>query len=353
MNFFILATVFVSELAIGVNPADYPKIDTIAPPNQAWSDAFLKVQIPKIAFRIGITIGPEGNEDVKKCADAKDWGLTYDDGSSKFTPTVLKELAAVNAKATFFIVGSRIAESAASAANLKAAHDAGHQIAIHTWSHNSLPTLTNEQIVAEIGYTIKIVKEVIGVAPSFIRAPYGEIDERVRAIVKAMGLTHVYWTRDSNDWKVADFKAGDEAAVTSSQAIVDTFSSWKEEGGHISLQHDIYEATVAIVRPTLAAIVGAKFNFKTVAECSGMGLGAYSDFAINLMNGGAATPTQPIITIAGPSPTDTVKPTGPTPVTQTLTATTGTATASSTSNNSAFGSTASMMLVTASLFLML
>jgi peptidoglycan/xylan/chitin deacetylase (PgdA/CDA1 family) len=37
----------------------------------------------------------------------------------------------------------------------------GH-IAVHTWSHNYMTTLTNEQIVAELGYTMQIIYEASG-----------------------------------------------------------------------------------------------------------------------------------------------------------------------------------------------
>lgn len=55
--------------------------------------------------------------------------------------------------------------------------------------------LTTEQIVAELGYTRKAIKDVLGVTPILMRPPYGDIDDRVRAICLAMGLIPVIWTR--------------------------------------------------------------------------------------------------------------------------------------------------------------
>jgi len=69
--------------------------------------------------------------------------------------------------------------------------------AVHTWSHPALTTLSNEQIIAELGWTKKIIKDVLGVTPNMMRPPYGDIDDRVRAISLAMGLTPVMWTRIS------------------------------------------------------------------------------------------------------------------------------------------------------------
>lgn len=71
----------------------------------------------------------------------------------------------------------------------------GHEISVHTWSHPALTKLTNEQIVAELGWTRKAIQAVTGVTPTTMRPPYGDIDDRVRAIALAMGLQPVIWTR--------------------------------------------------------------------------------------------------------------------------------------------------------------
>ena len=71
---------------------------------------------------------------------------------------------------------------------------AGHEISVHTWSHSVSPSpwhfitypyvnlvlqpltsLTTEQIVAELGWTRKAIKTVLGVTPTTMRPPYGDI----------------------------------------------------------------------------------------------------------------------------------------------------------------------------------
>ena len=52
----------------------------------------------------------------------------------------------------------------------------GHQIAVHTWSHPSLTTQSTEQIIAEFGWTRKIIQDVLGVTPLYMRPPYGDIE---------------------------------------------------------------------------------------------------------------------------------------------------------------------------------
>lgn len=77
---------------------------------------------------------------------------------------------------------------------VQAEYMAGHQLSVHTWAHPYLTKLTNEQIVAELGWTKKVIKDVTGVTPNTFRPPYGDIDDRVRAIAAQMGLTPIIWT---------------------------------------------------------------------------------------------------------------------------------------------------------------
>lgn len=58
-----------------------------------------------------------------------------------------------------------------------------------------MTTLTNDEIIAELGWSKKIIKDVLGVTPSYWRPPFGDVDNRVRAIAKAMNLATVIWTR--------------------------------------------------------------------------------------------------------------------------------------------------------------
>jgi peptidoglycan/xylan/chitin deacetylase (PgdA/CDA1 family) len=54
--------------------------------------------------------------------------------------------------------------------------------------------LTTDQVVAELGWARKAIKDVLGVTPTLMRPPYGDIDDRVRAISLAMGMVPVIWT---------------------------------------------------------------------------------------------------------------------------------------------------------------
>jgi peptidoglycan-N-acetylglucosamine deacetylase len=62
--------------------------------------------------------------------------LTFDDGPSPRTDQLLDVLARYDVRATFFVIGARIAERAAT---VRRAADEGHAIGNHAWVHPSLP----------------------------------------------------------------------------------------------------------------------------------------------------------------------------------------------------------------------
>lgn len=61
--------------------------------------------------------------------------IIIDDGPTGQTDSALQELKKQNLLATFFVVGSN---ALVNPKPLLDAHNAGHQIGIHTWSHSHL-----------------------------------------------------------------------------------------------------------------------------------------------------------------------------------------------------------------------
>lgn len=117
--------------------------------------------------------GCAGDKDIVDCPNQLSWGLTYDDGPGFHTSNLLQFLDEKNLKSTFFVVGSRVAQFPAI---LQAQYMDQHQIAVHTWSHTPLTTQTNDEIIAELGWSKKIIKDVLGVTPNMMRPPFGDIE---------------------------------------------------------------------------------------------------------------------------------------------------------------------------------
>ena len=129
-------------------------------------------------------------DDVITCPLNSDWALTYDDGPSTHSQQIVDRLNALNVKSTFAVTGSNVIQFPEV---LWQEFQKGHQIVIHTWSHRALTTLATDVIIAELEWTALAIERVIGVRPKYMRPPYGDIDDRVRDIVRAMGLKPIMW----------------------------------------------------------------------------------------------------------------------------------------------------------------
>ncbi|GLB36459.1 putative chitin deacetylase [Lyophyllum shimeji] len=255
-----------------LSPANYPKLDTPPPIDSPEVQQWIKevaasgVQIPNIPpnnlggcpnntaaaadpSRCWWTCGGcTRPADVTDCPAPMTWGLTYDDGPSFYTSDLLNYLDQEKLKSTFFVVGSRVISFPAT---LQTQYMSQHQIAVHTWSHPQLTTLTNEQIIAELGWSKKVIKDVLGVTPNMMRPPYGDIDDRVRAISAAMGLTPVMWTRIS---PVATFDTDDFDIHGGLTTVEHVLQNWENiignvtqrNSGFIVLEHDLFQQSVQV-----------------------------------------------------------------------------------------------------------
>ena len=259
MNLNALIASMLVALATADPAADqYPPPKQTAPPNDAWSQAVLPslnvADTPSAApmTRLRYDLG------VYQCIGNSDWAITYDDGPTQFTPQLLEALAKRNVKATFFVLGMQVVQFPQF---LKDAYNAGHQIGIHTWSHQYMTTLTNEQIVSEIVWTAKAIKETIGVTPVYFRPPFGDMDERVHAVTAAMGLKAALW----------NFVSGDANTPTNPNLVADMTAEAQKtpKYGHISLEHDIAQLYVDEAILALDAVIASGYNIVTMDQCIG------------------------------------------------------------------------------------
>jgi peptidoglycan/xylan/chitin deacetylase (PgdA/CDA1 family) len=193
-------------------PSNYPSLDLPPPTNspevQQWIQEVQAsgVEIPNIPVNVagGCPANPAAaanasacwwtcggctrETDVTTCPVKDTWGLTYDDGPSAYTPNLLAYLNQVDLLATFFVVGSRCISYPHI---LQQEYVQGHEICVHTWSHTPLTTQTNEEIIAELGWTKKVIKDVLGVTPTTMRPPYGDIESVFLSSILSGVLTRV------------------------------------------------------------------------------------------------------------------------------------------------------------------
>lgn len=130
--------------------------------------------------------------------------LTFDDGPNPvYTPKILKLLRQYHAHATFFVIGSRVADYP----NLvRQEVQAGHELANHTYNHRNIKKMSEADLEEEIEDTQEVITRTTGRTPSLFRPPTGYYDQSVIKAAKANNCLVVIWSwdQDTRDWGTTD-----------------------------------------------------------------------------------------------------------------------------------------------------
>ncbi|MCC8042578.1 MAG: polysaccharide deacetylase family protein [Oscillospiraceae bacterium] len=119
--------------------------------------------------------------------------LSFDDGPSNVTESVIEKLQKYGVVATFFLVGDNI--TAALEPAVKKAYDFGCEIANHSKTHSNMTMLTAEQIAEEIAFTSARAESITGEKPTMFRPPYIAVNQLMIDTVK-MTFIAGYGCRD-------------------------------------------------------------------------------------------------------------------------------------------------------------
>ncbi|KIO34400.1 carbohydrate esterase family 4 protein [Tulasnella calospora MUT 4182] len=224
---------------------------------QAWKDALAKAvaagQIPQVPLTNAGNY-PKGTDasDPKVCNSAAEckvdgdiWaapdgmlGLNFDDGPTDASPRLYDFLKNNTQKATLFYIGGNIRDLPQHALT---AFQGGNDLAVHTYTHRWSTSLSNEEFMAELGWTCQIISDLTdGRVPRYWRPPYGDSDLRTRAIAKIFGMTQVDWNQDTDDWEIPEGK-------NTEGAVAKNFQKWltgPKSPGLIILEHELAASTV-------------------------------------------------------------------------------------------------------------
>lgn len=107
--------------------------------------------------------------------------LTFDDGPDLDMDLMLDTLAEYDAKATFFVIGRKVAGNAK---YLARAHEEGHEIGSHSFSHERMTEKTEAEILEEISKTQTAVADVTGVEPVWYRPPFLAANDFTFSLIK-------------------------------------------------------------------------------------------------------------------------------------------------------------------------
>ena len=175
--------------------------------------------------------------------------LTFDDGPGPYTAHLLDILDQYSAKATFFLIGSKVSGQASVVRNIQAR---GHQLGNHSWSHPELPKLSVDQIAGEIDRTNEAIKQATGVKPNILRPPYGAVNGVVLEQLRARGMSSILWSVDTRDW------ADRNSQIVCSRAVAGA------RPGAVILMHDIHQTSVNAVPCILSSLKQQGYSFVTI-----------------------------------------------------------------------------------------
>ena len=175
--------------------------------------------------------------------------LTFDDGP--YAPVgnrIMDSLEKYNGRATFFVVGNRVAEYQT---EIKRMHDNGHEIANHTYGHKYLNKLGADEIRSQVELCNQAVAAVTGESPRLVRLPGGNKNDTVLGNVN---YPMIMWNIDTLDWKT---KNADKTV----QAVIG-----KVKDGDIVLMHELYTASGDAAVRIIPTLTEQGFQLVTVSE---------------------------------------------------------------------------------------
>lgn len=184
--------------------------------------------------------------------------LTFDDGpSGAITETFLKELEDRGAACTFFVCGYRMEDFPT---DLSAYATHGHELGVHGWSHQYLRGLDASALQAELGETARMITELSGIRPAWLRPPGGLYDDAVRAAAAELELSIALWNVDPEDWNHR------------SQSEIVSHILRQVGDGDVILLHDIFETSRAAALELVDALQDRGYRLVTLSalvNCKG------------------------------------------------------------------------------------
>jgi len=181
------------------------------------------------------------------CARLACVALTFDDGPSAHTSRLIDTLTSLGVPATFFVVGTQVANRPTIARALQAA---GLAVENHTYSHPQLNLLSMPAQRTEVQRADDALASAGVATTSLLRPPYGSWNPDTRQLGKPL----ILWSVDPRDW--------DGRTATEIRNHVRTYT----RSGDIVLMHDTVSATVDAIPGIVTDLRGRGFTLVTVRD---------------------------------------------------------------------------------------
>lgn len=153
--------------------------------------------------------------------------LTFDDGPHPpETERVLDVLRERGARATFFLIGSKVSGNEAV---LRRMLEEGHVLGLHTYSHaGTFPLLSFDKMLADVNEGKRAVESVAGKKISLFRPPFGVTNPTIAKVVRTLGLHTVGW--DVRSFDTMFCKSSEHSCKQSGYSCKQSEHSCKQSG---------------------------------------------------------------------------------------------------------------------------
>ncbi|KAM5345264.1 hypothetical protein ACJ41O_011126 [Fusarium nematophilum] len=199
---------------------------------------------------------------ISSCTEPDVIALTFDDGPFAYTDPLLDQLAEAGIKATFFVNGNNWANIQDYRATVVRMIDEGHQIGSHTYSHPDMVTLNDTAIRQEMTRLEDDLVSIIGKYATYMRPPYFSFNNSTLRVLGELGYHVIHADIDTFDWQ-------HNTPETVNNAL-ELFETGLQNGGSITLMHDVHRNTVENLVPLVIDVVRQSGKRAvTVGECLG------------------------------------------------------------------------------------
>ncbi|KAL2631083.1 hypothetical protein R1flu_015769 [Riccia fluitans] len=198
---------------------------------------------------------------LQACVENGMYALTFDDGPTELTMTVVEKLNRLGVVGTFFVLGERIEQYPEV---FKTTYGAGHLVASHSYSHPKFTDLTVPQMREELDKTSDLFKQLIGVRPRYFRAPSGFVNDEVINLIKEYQYNLIFWNLDTLDWQGYDGTTILKSIETQLDSATPTTKSF------IDVKHDRVPATTVYVLEDIVTLIQSKgYKIVSLPDCVG------------------------------------------------------------------------------------
>ncbi|RAH57635.1 glycoside hydrolase/deacetylase [Aspergillus piperis CBS 112811] len=218
---------------------------------------------------------PYGPKFIRSCTTPGTIALTFDDGPKEYTQDLLDLLDKYEAKVTFFVTGNNNAKGEIDspgmpwASLIQRMYRSGHQVASHTWSHQDLSKVTQDQRRVQLLWNEVALRNILGTIPTYMRPPYSSCTAESGCLedLGSLGYHVILYDIDTED-----YSHDSPALIQQSKDIFDRNLASRTDFDRpwLVIAHDVHEQTVHnLTEYMLKKLIAEGYRAVTVGECLG------------------------------------------------------------------------------------